>query len=165
MKTHFFTALTAALCLASCSDDDAPINYENGLVGTWKVVAWYNDTPVDIDGDGTASTDLFAQWNGCYKTSTLTLNANGTTNMTYTGLENNPTCWPGMQTNDSWDYLPWQIDPADDEYPYTALEFIGDDYYLGFEIEELTETTLVLRGAGLYVYDGFTDGYLKFERQ
>ncbi len=38
-------------------------------------------------------------------------------------------------------------------------------YYMNFEIEELSATTLVLKGAGLLVYDGYDGGYLKFEKE
>lgn len=61
-KVLLFASMAAVM--ASCSDDDSN-NTSTGLSGTWKVTSFTSATPIDINGDGTASPDLMAE-TGCY---------------------------------------------------------------------------------------------------
>lgn len=79
MKKVLFCALSACL-LASCSSDDSnTINNGNntgGLAGTWKMTAFTVSTPVDLNGDGTATNDIIGE-TGCYDGSLIIFSSNG----------------------------------------------------------------------------------------
>lgn len=75
MKKVLLFASVAAV-MASCSDDDSN-NTSAGLSGTWKVTALTSGEPVDINMDGTASTNLLAE-TGCYGNTKLVFGANNT---------------------------------------------------------------------------------------
>jgi hypothetical protein len=80
MKKVFLFATMAAV-LASCSDDDNTTTTTAGLTGTWKVTALTSGIPVDINGDGNATTNLIAE-TGCYGNSTLVFGANNSAILT-----------------------------------------------------------------------------------
>ena len=163
---HFTLVITVLALLTACADDDTVKKpTAEGLVpGKWKLVDWYADEPVDIDGDGVASTDLFSQWNGCRKNNTLILNDDFTAQMIEPGNPDNPDCITPVKP----DYIigPWQFD-ENDETGALSVVFIHDDYFDGYEIEEITQSTLVLKGSGFLTCCGqsYTDGYVKFTRQ
>jgi hypothetical protein len=168
---YFFATIAAAFALTGCSDpDNNSFTPEQLLVGRWKLETWYSDTPVDIDNDGTASTDLYSQWDGCYKNSEIKFNADMSTTITYTGPENNPSCPPGLIATDNWAGLPWYVEPATADSPNGTIVFTGSDYLESYPIVRLTDTDLIIKGAGLLVNGDastsyYTDGYLKFTRE
>jgi len=151
--------------LLSCkNDDNSESNGEVTLLATWKLIDWYDLEARDINGDGTASTNLFDQWNGCKKQSLLTLLEQGESNFIYTGQPDNDRCRPGMQTFDSFGLEPWELTNNGME-----LQLIGDDYFDTYRITELTSDKLVLEGAGFMTccdesISYFTGGYLVFEK-
>jgi len=171
MKIKYFFAALIIAALAGCSDpDNNGFTQEQMLVGTWKLDAWYSDTPQDIDNDGNASTDLLSQWNGCYKYSTVQFSADMSSSITYIGPESNPKCPPGLLPNDNYNGLPWYIDNSYAEYPNGEIIFTGSDYLESYEIVRLTDTDLIIKGAGLLVNaepdnSYYTDGYLRFTRE
>lgn len=67
MKKVFLVA-GLALMAVSCNDDDSKSGAK--LQGTWKVTSLTTSTPIDLNGDGTASTNLIAE-TGCYGNTTL----------------------------------------------------------------------------------------------
>jgi hypothetical protein len=135
---------------------------DNLIIGKWKLVDWYNDTPLDINKDGNASTDLYSQWNGCKKHSIIEFSATlKYAKIIYTGPNNNLRCPPNFSTNDFFPTEPWEITNNQ------TLSFIGDDYYDRYEIIELSTTTLVLKRSGLFTccdeyISYYTGGFLKF---
>jgi len=60
----FFFAVSLALLFASCSsDDDATpvVDPVSAFVGTWKLTSASGTLPLDLDMDGTASTNLLEE--------------------------------------------------------------------------------------------------------
>ena len=163
-----FSLLFISLLFLGCKSDDNDNVEEQGqlaIIGNWRLVDWYDDVPRDINGDGNASTDLYSQWNGCRKGNILVLKEDFTTRLIYTGTNNNPKCPPGLETNDTFTIEPWYYDSS-----YEELVFMGSDYLDSYEIMELNDTTLVLKGSGIFTccdpdISYFTDGYLKFQRE
>ncbi len=149
--------------LVSCNNQ--PTTPKNELIlGVWKLTEWYSDTPIDINNDGKSSKDLLSQWNGCFKTSKIEFSDKfDYVKIIYTGSNENPKCPPNFKTNDYSTTPPWKIE--DDE-----LIFIGDDYFDVYQIVELTNKTLILKGAGFLTccdeeISYYTDGYLKFKKK
>lgn len=68
--------LAIALFVVSCSgDDDGGDSTDVGLAGTYNLTGYTFDEAVDVNLDGTASTDFFAEL-PCF-TAVATFNANG----------------------------------------------------------------------------------------
>ncbi len=161
--------LFLGLSLLACQNDEGNTviggPQEATLVTTWRLVDWYTDEPIDINGDGNASTSLWDQWNGCRKHTLMELLSDQTTRLTYTGPNNNPKCPPGTQTNDSYFWFPW--DYVEDE---NTILFLSDDTAFSYQIVELTVNSLVLDGAGFLTccdadISYHTDGYLRFVKE
>lgn len=131
------------------------------MIGGWKLVEWFDDIPRDINDDGTASTDLLSQWNGCTKQSILELGNNQIGKIYYTGEPNNPRCPTNFQTNDYFNTPPWDVD-------FLGLNFIGSDFIDSYEIIELSSDVLILRGSSFMTCCdpniSYYGGFLKFER-
>lgn len=149
----------------SCGNDDDRKETEANIVASWKLVDWYDTEPRDINNDGNASTDLYSQWNGCFKQSTLVLYDDGSARKVYTGPNNNSKCPPDFQTGDFHTTEPWEISETEQ-----TLTFFGDDYLDVYEIMEMTSTELILAGSGFLTccdedISFFTGGYLKFEAE
>lgn len=166
MKTSFFFVIIALL-LSCAGDDDSNSTkkVDNNIIGSWKLVAWYDDIPRDLNDDGNYSRDLYAQWDGCKKQSKMVLYENQTGEIIYLGANNNPNCPPGFETNDLFSSGDWSVDD-----PPIIFTLIGDDYEDPYQIIELSETTLVLAGAGFITccdpaISYYTGGYLEFERE
>lgn len=70
-----WSLLAIALVLASCSNDDDGDTTDVGLAGTYNLTGYTFDTAFDVNLDGTASTDFFAEL-PCF-TAVATFNANG----------------------------------------------------------------------------------------
>lgn len=166
---HKLALMFFSCLLMSCNQDGHSVdknqeNPEEVLVGIWKLVDWYNEVPIDINGNGDETTDLFSQWDGCRKQSLLVLSEDGTTEIVYIGENDNPKCPSGFETNDSYSIEPWSYDEQDQ-----SLIFTGDDYIDSYSIIELSDHTLVLDGSGFitccdFNIDYYTGGFLKFER-
>jgi hypothetical protein len=79
-------AVAGCLSLASCSNDDDNNGVNNNtnadLTGTYRVTSWMAPTAVDLDGNGTTSTNMMME-SSCYDDSMMTINQNGTYTMTY----------------------------------------------------------------------------------
>ncbi|NMH86676.1 hypothetical protein [Flavivirga algicola] len=77
----FLFVLCFALSLVSCSDDD---NDVVSVVGTWKLTAWEVADGLDINDDGTASSNILDEIT-CPNNETLIFEANGvvTSNKTF----------------------------------------------------------------------------------
>ncbi len=156
------------LLLLSCVKDDSSSNNADGnisIVGTWRLIAWYDDIPRDLNDDGNYSRDLLNQWNGCKKHSAMVLNENRTGEIIYVGTNNNPNCPPGLQTNDFFATGTWTVDE-----PPVIFTLIGDDYEDPYEIVELSDTTLILAGSAFITccdpdISYYTGGYLEFVRE
>jgi len=134
------------------------------LIGNWKLVDWYDDIPRDINNDGNLSTDLFSQWNGCKKQSTLILLEDHSGKIIYTGKINNPKCPTDYSSGSFFTTESWEITDEN------SLRFIGDDYYDTYEIIELNSNFLILKGSGFMTccdsdISYFTGGYLKFKKE
>jgi hypothetical protein len=142
---------------------------DNLIIGKWKLVDWYNDTPLDINKDGNASTDLYSQWNGCFKHSTIEFFATlKSAKVTYTGPNNNLRCPPNSRTNDFYYTFPWRItNPPWVISNNQILTFMGDDFLEEYEIIELSTITLILEGSYFLTccdesISYYTGGFLKF---
>jgi hypothetical protein len=139
------------------------------ILGKWKLEAWYNDTAIDIDKDGNASTDLMSQWNGCWKHSVLEFSEESEyAKIIYIGADNNPECHSGIKTNDFYHSPPWRIRQTNYQ-KFSELVFQGDDYQDPYEILELSDETLILKNSGFLTccnpdISYYTKGYLKFIR-
>jgi len=151
----------------SCGNDDESNDQDlnESIIGNWKLVEWYDDIPRDINNDGNATTDLFSQWDGCKKQSTLVLFEDNTGRIVYNGENNNPRCPSGFETNDFFTIEPWELDESNNKFILA-----GDDTIDEYEIVTLNSETLILEGAGFYSccdasISYFTDGYLKFEKE
>ncbi|NER11788.1 Lipocalin-like domain-containing protein [Muriicola jejuensis] len=160
MKKHL-AFLLIVVFLNSCSNTTNTDQDE--IFGSWKLIAWYDDNPIDINQDGQASTDLFSQWNGCKKQSILVLENDYSGRIIYTGPGDNDKCPPGFQTGNIFNTEPWKLENG-------VLVFIGDDYFDSYEIITLNKNTLVLKGSGQWTccdpeISYYTDGYLQFSRQ
>jgi hypothetical protein len=139
-------------------------NIEDRLMGNWRLVGWYDDIPRDINKDGDTSVDLFSQWQGCKKQSTLILSEDHNGKVIYNGEINNPKCPPDFKKGSFFTTGPWEITDGN------KLGFTGDDYYDTYEIIELNSDSLVLKGSGFMTccdmdISYFTGGYLKFKRE
>lgn len=150
-----------------CQDDDEANNQNNeiSIIGNWKLIDWFNDTPEDINNDGEESTDLFSQWNGCKKQSTLILSSNNTGKIVYNGENENPKCPSGFETDDFFSIEPWEFDELNQTFT-----LIGDDYLDSYDVIELSTETLILEGARFFTccdseISYYTGGYLEFERE
>ncbi|WP_299442397.1 lipocalin family protein [uncultured Aquimarina sp.] len=150
-----------------CKNDDESDNQNNeiSIIGNWKLIDWYDDTPKDINNDGEESTDLFSQWNGCRKQSTLILSNDNTGKIVYNGGNNNPKCPPGFDTDDFFPTHPWTFDELNQTFTLMAY-----DYSDSYEIIELSSEILILKGSGFFTccdseISYYTGGYLKFERE
>jgi hypothetical protein len=166
MKRTFLIIVMIAFTFG-CQNDDEPNNQNNeiSIIGNWKLIDWYDDTPKDINNDGEESTDLFSQWNGCKKQSTLILLNDNTGKIVYNGENDNPKCPPGFETDDFFSTEPWEFDELNQTFT-----LIGDDYFDSYVIIELSAETLILEGARFYTccdseISYYTNGYLKFERE
>lgn len=162
LNNRFLACAFFFIILNSCNKNSSIS--ENRIIGKWQLTEWYNDTPIDINNDGKKSTDLYAQWNGCYKHSTLILNSNFTTNIVYTGKNNNLKCPPGLVSGDIFSIQNWKLSEDND------LTFIGDDYLDSYEIIKLTSNVLILKGSGFLTccdadISYYTGGYLKFKKE
>jgi len=163
MKKVIFTFITLGI-LFSCNNDDNESNSDIEIIGDWKLVGWYDDTPKDINNDGQESTDLFSQWDGCKKQSTLILSNDNTGKIVYNGGIENTRCPTGFETGDFFTTEPWKFDKINQTFT-----LIGDDYLDSYEVIELSSGTLILKGAGFFTccdsnISYYTDGYLKFEK-
>lgn len=165
MKTpyNFMLALALLMLAVSCNDDDKKPNNDSPIFGEWRLTGWYDDTPKDIDSDGNASTDLYLQWNGCYKHNHLEINSNNTFRNIYKGNPENANCNTGQLT-----VMP---SPCQIKQNSNSTEFIivGDDYFDSYNVVQADDTTLVLEGSGLMTCCNseigyYTGGYLKFTR-
>jgi len=149
------------LVLNGCSNNSSVSQEE--IFGSWKLIDWFDDKPIDINKDGQASTDLFSQWDGCKKQSILIMDKDFSGRIVYTGPQDNIKCPPGFQTGDVFDTEPWTFENG-------VLTFIGDDYFDSYEIITLSSSTLILRGAGQWTccdpaISYYTGGYLRFSRR
>lgn len=75
--------LGASLLLTNCTNDEELFGgFEPpfSVAGVWKLTAMTVETPVDINGDGTASTDFLAESN-CYQNELIQLMPNATGNI------------------------------------------------------------------------------------
>lgn len=160
MKKLIFLFIISGIFF-SCNED----YNEFTIIGNWKLIDWYDDAPKDINNDGQESTDLFSQWGGCKKQSTLILSNDNSGKIVYNGNSNNPKCPPEFETNDFFTTEPWEFDQTNQ-----LFTLIGDDYDDVYEIIELTSEFLILKGSGFFTccdseISYYTGGYLKFERQ
>jgi hypothetical protein len=89
MKNLFrLTFLSLFLVVASCVTND-DLDVTSDLEGTWRMTSFSSENPYDLNGDGTANTDIIIE-TGCYQNETLDFNANGTgvaTNRSYLDIE------------------------------------------------------------------------------
>ncbi|WP_299126968.1 hypothetical protein [uncultured Winogradskyella sp.] len=79
MKKLIFTlfSLASLVLITSCeSDDDASTNSDASIEGTWLLTAWNSSIPLDLNNDGTASTNLLDEVN-CLTNETIVFDANG----------------------------------------------------------------------------------------
>jgi hypothetical protein len=170
-KNDLILLLLFAGCIwiSGCGDKIALVDPDNLIMGRWKLIEWYNDTPLDIDKDGKSSTDLLSQWNGCFKQSILEFSDTlEYAKLIYTGQNNNLRCPPNFNTNDFFGTGPWKI-AKEPWLNNQSLTFIGDDWSDTYEIMELSTTTLILKGSGFITccdekISYYTDGFLKFVR-
>lgn len=156
-----------AIMLFSCNNEEASNQtIEESIIGSWKLVDWYDDVPRDINNDGQASTDLYSQWNGCKKQSIFILSSDHTGKIVYIGDNNNPNCPNGFESNSSYfPTHPWEINEED-----LSLVFMGDDFNDVYDIVELNSNTLILRRSGFFTccnadISYFTGGFLQFEKE
>lgn len=89
MKNLFrFAFLSLFLVVSSCvTNDDEDVTTD--LAGTWRMTSFSSENPYDLNGDGTANTDIIVE-TGCYQNETLDFNANGTgvaTNRSFLDIE------------------------------------------------------------------------------
>jgi len=88
MKNFRFLMMAVAGCMAfiSCdSDDDNGSNANADLVGTYNMTSWNAPMAMDFDGNGMTSANFMTE-SSCYNNSRITLNNNGTYNMTYNSM-------------------------------------------------------------------------------
>lgn len=159
--TKYVAFLLFLLVLNGCSNNSNTAEVE--IFGSWKLIDWYNDNPMDLNQDGQVSTDLFSQWDGCKKQSILVLERDFSGRIVYTGAQDNLNCPPGFQSGDFFNTEPWKLDDG-------VLTFIGDDYFDSYDIITLNRNTLVLSGSGQWTccdpsISFYTGGYLKFSRE
>ena len=139
-------------------------NTEDRLFGSWKLVDWYDDIPRDINKDGEKSIDLFSQWHGCKKQSTLILSDDNSGKIVYNGKINNPKCPVDFKRGSFFTTESWEVTEEN------RLGFIGDDYYDLYEIIKLSSKILILKGSGFMTccdadISYFTGGYLEFQKE
>jgi hypothetical protein len=79
-KVALFALLTGAI-FVSCSDDDSTAVNNVSLIGTWKLTALNGSEPIDLNGDGTPTTDMVEE-TGCYDGSTIVFSADNTAVLT-----------------------------------------------------------------------------------
>lgn len=91
-------AIAGCVTLASCSDDDNDSNNNNDnqnsdLTGTYRMTSWNAPMAVDFDDNGTSSTNMMLESN-CYNNSQMTINEDGTYDMTYNyvGIDGTVSC-------------------------------------------------------------------------
>lgn len=70
MKKILLNLLALSLLITSCESDDDN-NSSSDLQGTWKLTAWNVANAIDLNGDGTVSTNMLDEMN-CYNNETIT---------------------------------------------------------------------------------------------
>jgi len=66
-----FSILLCIIILTSCTSDDSVEN--SSIMGAWKLTEWNVKTPLDLNNDGIASTNLLTEF-GCLDGSELVFN-------------------------------------------------------------------------------------------
>lgn len=78
-------AVVGSLSLGACSSDDdnnANVNPNADLVGTYKMTAWNAPMSLDFNGDGTSNTNMMNE-STCYNNSEMIIENDGSYTMTY----------------------------------------------------------------------------------
>jgi lipocalin-like protein len=84
-KLIYVMAIAGCCALSSCNNDDDNNNANADYAGTYNMTAWNAPVAMDFDGNGTTSANFMTESN-CYNNSRMTLNSNGTYNMTYNSM-------------------------------------------------------------------------------
>lgn len=164
---NLFFLVTYCFAITNCAYKQSLAKKISSIEGQWQLVAWYNDRPIDINGDGHASIDLYKQWDNCYKHSTLVLEQNPDyyydALLVYTGKDNPINC-PDLKNNhisilQSRKYLPEE----------NTLNFIYKYYIDTYNVITLNDSILVLESPNLLSYNNkeptkYTGGYIRFKR-
>ncbi len=101
MKKILLVVLLAVTAFACGTDDDA--SSDVSVSGTWNLTYFGGETPVDFNGDGTASANIITE-TGCYAGSNIVFMSEGTAivnNTTYADIA--VVVESGNETNASYD--------------------------------------------------------------
>lgn len=161
MKLKYLAILIAVISFLSCEDEQPVYEARYLLPGQWQLTGWYDDEEKDLDNDGTASIDLYSQWDGCSKQSIINFRTNNDFEFTTHGNPDNPGCTT-INVNDV-NVTRWQL------LNENTVLLTGDNFSRQYEIITLEDELLVIRGADLLVNtndtpSNYTGGYLRFAR-
>ena len=159
-----------AMAMVSCSDDDNE-NTNVELTGNWKLTAFTLDQGIDLNNDGTASTNLMTESN-CYNNSTLVFGASNAATFNIQELDIDYDVVTGTQN--SYEY---SVDCLAGENETTTYTVSGNNvtFSAGGEnlvfIQNGNKLTATFTGGGVPVNDnGDTDfqlltGKVEFTKQ
>jgi hypothetical protein len=135
MKTFKFTlALLCISCImSSCKKDDDPTKTDLLTSKDWKTTALTIDPAVDMNGDGTADTDMLSLYEDCQKDDLVRFG----TDKTVTNDEGETKCDPDDPQTSSGGT--WSFNSDETELTIVGMEWFGEDNQtVTFIISELT---------------------------
>ena len=124
-----------ALLSFSCSDDDAN-ELNTSVTGTWTLTSFELNEELDLDGDGTASSDMIAE-SGCFANSAITFNTDNTATVVFEELDIDATLIEG--TSNEYEFDVECLGTVSQTTLYTTS---GNTTTLTFEYEDGTTETL-----------------------
>lgn len=157
-----------AMAMMSCSDDD---NENVALTGTWKLTGFTLDQGVDLNNDGTASSNLITE-SGCYNNSTVVFGSSNSATFNIQELDIDYEVVSGTQN--SYEYT---VDCLGGENETTTYTTSGNNVIVNVGGEEMVfiqngnKLTSTFVGGGVPVNDnGDTDfqiltGTVEFTKQ
>lgn len=132
-----FIAIAAVALLGfSCSDDDNSTVLTTSVEGTWTLTSFELNEAIDLNDDGTASTDMIAE-SGCFSNSAITFNDDNTATVSFEELDINVT--PVEGTEDEYEY---SVECLGSTAQTTLYTVSGNTTSVIFEYEDGSTETL-----------------------
>ncbi len=150
MKNSIYSSgLILFFLLISCTSDDVNVD-DSHIVGIWKLTEWNVKTPLDLNNDGIASSNLLTEF-GCLNGSALVFNdaINGTLFYSsdvgfHTGIESEDEIFNGIICSTSSERLP------------SLITYVKIDNTVTINNDgDLSDLTLEGNTLSMFIQDGF----------